>query len=186
LNNKIDSRIITYFSTPASLAEFVQGTAAPATWVYFHFKDVNNVFGIGANAWIKGFVQYQNPYDSQWGVGGQGICYGTNPYYFIISGTASGGFSINLTPMIPQTVGSAVNIASYNTSNNKYTCPTDGYIIVTSDNPVGSYAQIIVNDVVFASAVNTEQNYNFVVNAFVKKGMQVYVKGKYAGYYPLY
>jgi len=98
----VSNRIKSYTSTPSNLADFIQSTAFPNTWVYCHFKDTNDVLGLGAT-WLKGYIQFQNTYGSQYDVGGEGIFTkgdGT-PYFVKISGTTT--FTSTVTQIIKGT-----------------------------------------------------------------------------------
>lgn len=79
-----------YGDTPTNLANFVQNTANGALFCYFKFKDTNNVLGLGAT-WVKGYLQYKNPYGSQYSVAGDGLAYVSDGkmYRMFINGTTS-------------------------------------------------------------------------------------------------
>lgn len=68
--------------------------------------------------------------------------------------------------------GNYVDITSYNSSANQYTCPSDGYVrLATSSNGKGLIA---VNDLQLAGS---EQNISYAEWAiFVRKGAKVYLK----------
>ena len=67
--------ITQYTSSPSSLADFVQNTAKGNLITTFKFKDSSNIFGFGANTWLRGYIQYQNSYGAEYGVGGNGFIY---------------------------------------------------------------------------------------------------------------
>lgn len=78
------------------------------------------------------------------------------------------------------TLGTAVNIASY-TSSNKYTCPSDGYIGLSTSS-TGAYVTISLGGV-NVSAMQGGCNYNGI---FVKKGMSVWItasNGTFGAYF---
>lgn len=83
--------ITQYTNTPKNLADFVTATAKGTLFCYFRFKDTNNVFGLGASEWIRGWIEYQNAAGSSPGVAGNGIMYAQeNKFYKIfINGTTS-------------------------------------------------------------------------------------------------
>lgn len=86
-----------YGSTPANLREFVQGTATGQITTHFKFKDTNGVLGLGTDQWIKGWIQYQNPYgaDNGYDVKGTGMATLQDNHVYIIwiEGTASTMFT---------------------------------------------------------------------------------------------
>ena len=91
---------VDYMSTNLqSLDEFVQNTDTQSGGhnfaVSFKVKDINNIFGVGANSWLKGLVIYQNTTDNAYGnVGGAGFFHISNsgqPYNFYIYGDGSVG-----------------------------------------------------------------------------------------------
>ena len=96
LQNNLSGLYNTYGYTPSNIENFVSHTAMGPLICFLKFKDVNNVFGLGSNQWIRGFIQYQNTYDSAGDVYGQGWIYiqGPHPYSWCITGTSSTGFSI--------------------------------------------------------------------------------------------
>ena len=67
------------------------------------------------------------------------------------------------------TFGTAVDISSY-TSSNKYTCPSDGYVYLSTSS-VDSYVTASINNALI-SAMHGGSNYNSI---FVKKGMKVWI-----------
>lgn len=121
-----------------TLDEFVLNTD---NWNYGHnygrnfkIKDVNNVFGLGANSWLKGFVIYQNRYDDAYGnVGGTGLVYISNsgqPYNFYIYGDGSVG-----DPYTLQVKTVTVDIDELDDLKNvTITTPTDGQALIYDSN----------------------------------------------------
>ena len=94
-DNNTTYSIKEYSSTPSNLANFVQNTANGSLQCTFKFRDDNNIFGMGAKAWVRGLVQYQNAYGGTYDVNGVGFAIiqdGNFPVHFIISGVSS--FSI--------------------------------------------------------------------------------------------
>lgn len=84
-------------------------------------------------------------------------------------------------------VESEVNIASY-TQANPYICPADGYVrIYVNYTTTNTYGDIRLNERLYSRAVNPANSGLIVIdNAYVKKGMSVYVAGtagNYEGYY---
>lgn len=121
-----------------TLDEFVLNTD---NWNYGHnygrnfkIKDVNNVFGLGANSWLKGFVIYQNRYDDAYGnVGGTGLVYISNsgqPYNFFIYGDGSVG-----DPYTLQVKTVTVDIDDLDDLKNvTITTPSDGQALIYDSN----------------------------------------------------
>lgn len=71
--------------------------------------------------------------------------------------------------------GTRINIISYNSQSNMFTCPSDGYIIVGTDNNIAHY--VIVREPsgsAFISVAGNGSRTGFA-NVFVKKGLKVYV-----------
>ena len=82
-----------------------------------------------------------------------------------------------------------MDISGYNTTDNKHTCPSDGYIRVKSGATVGNVIAVDVSGIdVWACCIATNKNaYNTL---FVRAGMQAYVyvnegTGAYARFSPL-
>lgn len=121
-----------------TLDEFVLNTD---NWNYGHnygrnfkIKDVNNIFGLGANSWLKGFVIYQNRYDDAYGnVGGTGLVYISNsgqPYNFYIYGDGSVG-----DPYTLQVKTVTVDIDELDDLKNvTITTPSDGQALIYDSN----------------------------------------------------
>lgn len=88
-----------YTSTPSSLANFVQNTANGTLISIFKFRDNNNVLGFGANSWVRGYIEYQNYYGSEYNVWGQGIVYvqDERAYQILIKGQQGSTFSVQKT-----------------------------------------------------------------------------------------
>ena len=139
VSGKWENVFIDYLNTNLqSLDEFVQNTD---NWneghnyaQFFKIKDVNNIFGLGANAWLKGFVVYQNRVDDAYGnVGGTGIYYISNngqPYNFYIYGDGSAG-----SPYVIQTAKVTVGVENLDDlSNVTITTPTDGQALIYDSN----------------------------------------------------
>lgn len=72
------------------------------------------------------------------------------------------------------TFGDTVNITSYNSSTNKYTFPSDGYIRIRSGNTVNDACEVYVNDFLEMMAKCQVTNYTESNSMFVKKGMTCY------------
>lgn len=85
--------IAQYGNTPANLAEFVRNTATGALFSTFKIRDSNNVLGLGAD-WIKGWIQYQNNYGSQYSVGGVGLASTQNAHLYKIVITGTNPFTV--------------------------------------------------------------------------------------------
>ena len=105
-----------YNSVPSNLNNFVQSTAQGTLTTFFKFRDDNNVLGFAANAWIKGYVQYQNPYGSPYDVAGMGIVsiQDGNPTYIHITGSGS-SYTVtrrDLTQDTNTTTGTSYNAGS--------------------------------------------------------------------------
>ena len=66
------------------------------------------------------------------------------------------------------TFGTSVDITSY-TASNKYTCPSDGYIYLSTSS-AGAYVTISLGGP-YISAIQGGSNYNSI---FVKKGLRVW------------
>ena len=83
-------------------------------------------------------------------------------------------------------LGTAVDITSYNSSNNRYTCPSDGYVTVYSaDTGVVVTAWIYGSDELVGVGVNAERisgGQDVRDSVYVKKGMKVQAGGTYSGY----
>lgn len=87
------------------------------------------------------------------------------------------------------TIGTYVDIIGYNSTSNKFTCPSDGYIRVKSGTTNGNVIAVDVNglDVWACCITNDKSAYNVL---FVRAGMQAYVyvnegSGAYARFSPL-
>lgn len=82
------------------------------------------------------------------------------------------------------TIGTRVNISSYNTKNNIYTCQSDGYIIIEC--VIGTSNQSILmtdNDVIVAVA-RSNGALNGSSTVYVRRGMKFYISGtNYSGYF---
>ena len=89
-------------------------------------------------------------------------------------------------------LGSPVNVISYDSSSNKYTFPSDGYVnIISSYAYSGSTAIVIMganNTSSFVIRANSTSSGSDANGIFVKKGMQCYLAEKNTGssayYYP--
>lgn len=83
------------------------------------------------------------------------------------------------------TLGTAVDITSYNSSNNQYTCLSDGYAqIDTSDTADLSGRLYVDNKLLFLIT-----SYKYIGSIFVKKGMTIYCTNmsasSHARFFPL-
>lgn len=85
--------IAQYGNTPANLAEFVRYTATGALFSTFKIRDANNVLGLGVD-WIKGWIQYQNNYGSQYSVGGVGLASTQSAHLYKITITGTNPFTV--------------------------------------------------------------------------------------------
>lgn len=95
----------------------------------------------------------------------------------------------NLTALEKNDLGSGVDISSYTTTDNLYTCPSDGYILMNASSSTSTW----VNAEIYGSTSNN----SFVVSAsngrsglFVRKGMRLRKSGSggtspYIYFYPL-
>lgn len=94
-----------------------------------------------------------------------------------------------LTALQKNDLGSGVDISSYTTTDNLYTCPSDGYILMNASSSTSTW----VNAEIYGSTSNN----SFVVSAsngrsglFVRKGMRLRKSGSggtspYIYFYPL-
>ena len=101
-----------------------------------------------------------------------------------------GGVLSALNEKLANTFGSVVNIISYNSISNMYTCPNDGYIVLIADGAANSYTQAKnSNNDIIATAKTPTANQSFWVTISVRKGMQFYIVNTdvacAARYYPL-
>ena len=90
------------------------------------------------------------------------------------------------------TTGVAVDLSSYNDTNNRYTFPYDGYVVLNSNNVTSGQIWAVIK-----GALNTDGPYLYmnitgqyqINSVFVKKGMTVYMvrqpSGTIAQYLPL-
>lgn len=69
-------------------------------------------------------------------------------------------------------IDTPIDISTYKTSSNKYTCPSDGYVrTITSASTAGSAGLIYIGSLI----VNVPKSTDIYRNAFyVRKGMQIY------------
>lgn len=74
-------------------------------------------------------------------------------------------------------LGVAINITSYNSTTNKFTCPSDGYIRVRSGELQYDITAVDIDGKVDIYIVNPNPQGNRTAynSAYVKKGMHVYV-----------
>jgi len=101
-----------------------------------------------------------------------------------------GGVLSALNEKLANTFGAVVNILSYNSISNMYTCPNDGYIVLIADGAANSYTQAKnSNNDIIATAKTPTANQSFWVTISVRKGMQFYIVNTDAAcaarYYPL-
>ena len=73
------------------------------------------------------------------------------------------------------TLGAPVNITSYSTSSNRYTCPSDGYLRLVIDG--GGSGWVMVNGQSTISSTGSSSGNTVALCLFVKKGMNVYLSG---------
>lgn len=72
-------------------------------------------------------------------------------------------------------LGSRVDISSYNASNNKYTCPSDGYAYIQIDNDSNcSYLSMMLSGGTAATTIYKPSSGNSNSLVYVPKGMTVY------------
>lgn len=156
---------IYYNGIPSNLANFVQSTAmGPSLTAYFKFRDDNNVLGFAAKTWIKGYVQYQNPYGSPYDVAGMGIVsvQDGNPTYIHITGTGS-SFTVtrrDLTQDTNTTTGTSYNAGS---CPDNTTFSTNGSVKKVYDavSPKSWFAYTSINN---AHRVTIHLNNNYMLN----------------------
>ena len=100
---------------------------------------------------------------------------GTFHLYYILG-------SIRLCSEIDEThknnFGTPITITSYNSEENSFTCPSDGYAIaykasIKIGGANGSFPLYLANFM--------GQEYNTTIPTFVKKGMKLYTSNVYAG-----
>jgi hypothetical protein len=75
----------------------------------------------------------------------------------------------DLSDMKQHTLGSSISINSYSSASNKFTVPTDGYILAEAGSQQ-AYRTVIWCDTMPLIAVDTSKN----ASVFVREGMQVY------------
>lgn len=73
--------------------------------------------------------------------------------------------------------GKSVNIKSYNTSANKYVCPSDGYIMLNCTNSTDDYAMVTLygnsdNESNWVQ-LRARSNHNYTSSIYVRKGMRI-------------
>lgn len=73
-------------------------------------------------------------------------------------------------------IGTSVNLASYNTSSNKYTFPHDGYLYIYSHTAAGAVGVFLYgsNDILIGNVIRVNGQFNSLA-IFVQKGMKTYV-----------
>lgn len=71
-------------------------------------------------------------------------------------------------------LGDGVNITAYNTTNNQYVFPSDGYVRVRSGSTLNDAVEITINGFVEVMAKCQAANYTEANSIFVKKGMTCY------------
>ena len=92
-------------SSTSTILQFVKDTQAISAFVGFKIKDTANIFGTGANSWIRGFIYYQNGWDSSYTVDGQGFIMKQDANYPTAvriggNGSAASNYSISLYAVI--------------------------------------------------------------------------------------
>lgn len=81
----------------------------------------------------------------------------------------------NIANLLKYNTGSAVSLASYNSSSNQYTCPSDGYIRLNLAATGHLRGTIYLNEIMFISCNDSLDSY-FILPCFVKKGSKIYVE----------
>lgn len=79
------------------------------------------------------------------------------------------------------TFGSPVDISPYNSSSNQYTCPSDGYINISTGVNVDDYMIAMVNNRYAGAVYCSKAGWSGIQSIFVKKGMKVYKNGGTTG-----
>ena len=74
-----------------------------------------------------------------------------------------------------KTLGGIVNITSYSTSSNRYTCPSDGYLRLVVNG--GGSGWVMVNGMSTLSSTGSSSSNTIAMCVYVKKGMTVYLSG---------
>ena len=92
-------------SSTSTILQFVKDTQAVGFFVGFKIKDTANIFGIGANTWIRGFIYYQNGWNSNYTVDGQGFIMKQDsscpiPVRIGGNGSTASNYSISLYPAV--------------------------------------------------------------------------------------
>lgn len=69
---------------------------------------------------------------------------------------------------------SGISLASYNSSSNQFTCPSDGYVKLNMGASGNLRGTIYLNDGIFLNCNDSLMSY-FVFSLYVKKGSRIYV-----------
>ena len=94
----------------------------------------------------------------------------------------------------PTELGTSVDISSYNSSSNRYTFPSDGYVALYASTNTSTYAKISVvlygnqgsNSIAHDTLSLPRGSGNCSNVVFVKKGMKCYVSGSGTAPYTSY
>ena len=91
--------------------------------------------------------------------------------------TAINQLSNDLNDSKKNNFGESVNIKSYNTSVNKYVCPSDGYIMLNCTNSANDYAMVTLygnsdNESNWVQ-LRARNNHNYTNSIYVRKGIKV-------------
>ena len=72
-------------------------------------------------------------------------------------------------------LGNIIDILSYSSSSNRYTCPSDGYVklIVTG----GGSGWVFINGQILLSSTGSSSGNAVAMSIYVRKGMTVYITG---------
>lgn len=95
----------------------------------------------------------------------------------------------NLSTLNSNNLGTAVNVTSYNTEQNMYVCPSDGYLYISNGTGSPGLARAIIysannNNAIAMSGFSTSQ-YIYQDSIFVRKGMRIMCLAGNAVFYPL-
>lgn len=83
--------------------------------------------------------------------------------------------SDNIADLMKHRTGTGVPLASYNSSDNQYTCPSDGYVKLNMGATANLRGTIYLNGDMFLSCNDSLSSY-FILPMFVKKGSRIYVQ----------
>lgn len=86
-------------SSTSTVEAFINSTQAKGNgwFITFKIKDTSNIFGLGANSWLRGMIYYQNQNTGAYSVDGQGFIYKADvdiPYAVKIAGKDSSTYGI--------------------------------------------------------------------------------------------